>query len=302
MNGIADKNSGLKSSSIRALISLVLVFLMATASVRAAESEQIFVFASERDSQGIQAAAVSTIKSRLSRSGFTVRDDVSLLSAIGIDAESTKASILRRSSALAQFVGNAVLVFVDAKAVPITAGQELRVSAELYSTASNSFLTSWSVPTNAVMIPNSCTGDCATGLLSDEIERMADTLGSSLVQLLQRPVGASDTAENLVAILEVELIDFTNDEIIQLIDLMRNEFPGFVDITRAQASGPRYRMLYHTTADLQKLGTWIDISLEEIGLRVDLDVQRVITEQRIDIRKIDAATRKGSAGNTTKYN
>ena len=100
----------------------------------------------------------------------------------------------------------------------------------------------------------------------------------------------------------VEIIDFTNAEVIQLVDLMRNEFPGFVDITRVQSSGPRYRMLYHTSADLQKLGTWVDISLEEIGLKIDTDVQRIITEQRIDIRRIDPATRKGSTGNTLKYN
>jgi hypothetical protein len=61
-------------------------------------------------------------------------------------------------------------------------------------------------------------------------------------------------------------------------------------------------MLYHTSADLQKLGTWVDISLEEIGLKIDTDVQRIITEQRIDIRRIDPATRKGSTGNTLKYN
>ena len=131
---------------------------------------------------------------------------------------------------------------------------------------------------------------------------MADTLGSSLVQLLKRPTGASNSDGNVVAILDVEIIDFTSDEVIQLIDIMRNEFPGFVDITRAQSSGPRYRMLYHTTADLQKLGTWVDISLEEIGLVVNEDVQRTITEQRIDIRKIDAATQKSSTGNTLKYN
>ena len=55
----------------------------------------------------------------------------------------------------------------------------------------------------------------------------ADTLGNSLAQLLQRATGASASDGRLITILEVEIIDFKNDEIIQLIDLMRNEFPGF---------------------------------------------------------------------------
>ncbi len=264
--------------------------------------EQIFVFSSDKGNQYAQTRALNTIKSRLSRSGFSVRNDASLLSSIGIDEDSPKDFILRRSTALAQIAGNATLIFIDSTLTTTNFDREVRMSAALYSTASNSFLTSWSVPNTIVILPADCNQACADGLVADEAERMADTLGASLVQLLQRPTGASDSNGNNVAILDVEIIDFSNSEIIQLIDLMRNEFPGFVDITRAQSSGPRYRMLYHTTADLQKLGTWVDISLEELGFAVDTDIQRSITEQRIDIRKIDPATRKGSTGNTVKYN
>lgn len=269
---------------------------------RAQANEQIFVFASESDKRRVVETAVITLKSRLSRSGVAVRDDIALLNSIGINLDSNKRFVLKKSHALAQQAGNAILVFVDAAAVAKDSSYELRLGAELYSTASKSFLASWSVPNNTVIIPNNCDEDCAINLLVIEIDRMADTLGSSLVHLLKRPTGASDSDGNVVAILDVDIIDFTSDEVIQLIDLMRNEFPGFVDITRAQSSGPRYRMLYHTTADLQKLGTWVDISLEEIGLVVNEDVQRTITEQRIDIRKLDAATQKSSIGNTLKYN
>jgi len=278
------------------------LFLLCGFGFTAQAAEQIFVFSSDNGNQYVQTRALNTIKSRLSRSGFSIRDEASLLRSIGIDQESPKDFILRRSTALAQIAGNATLVFVDSTVSDTGFDRELRMSAEFYSTASNSFLTSWSVPNTIVILPADCNQACSDGLMGDEAERMADTLGASLVQLLQRPTGASDSDGNNVAILDVEIIDFSNDEIIQLIDLMRNEFPGFVDITRAQTAGPRYRMLYHTTAELQKLGTWVDISLEGLGFAIDTDIQRSITEQRIDIRKIDPATRKGSIGNTLKYN
>ncbi len=269
---------------------------------RAQADEQIFVFASNPNEQLIASTSVTTVKSRLSRSGFAVRDDMSLLNSIGIDENSSREFILQRSAALAQIAGNSVLIFVDAKSINIALDREVRMRAELYSTASKSFLASWSVPNNIVIIPNGCDENCASNLLEIEVDRMADTLGASLVQLIKRPTGASDKDGDVIAIIDVEIIDLTNNEVIQLIDLMRNEFPGFVDITRAQSFGPRYRMLYHTTADIQKLGTWVDISLEEIGLVVNEDVQRIITEQRIDIRKIEPATLKSSPGNTLKYN
>ena len=131
---------------------------------------------------------------------------------------------------------------------------------------------------------------------------MGDTLGNSLAQLLQRPTGASASDGQLITILEVEIIDFESNEIIELIDLMRNEFPGFEKITKIRQNGPRYQMLYHTTADRQKLVTWIDVSLAEIGLEVDQDVQRIVTERRIDIRKFAAIIQKRPTGNTAKYN
>ncbi len=284
------------------LFSFLLIALFNTVGTEAQSYEQIFVFASEPDERHMTNTAVTTVKSRLSRSGFAVRDEAALLNSIGIKVDSSKRYILERSAALAQIAGNAVLVFVDAKSIDTLSDHEVWMRAELYSTASKSFLASWSVPNNIIIIPNGCDENCATSLLAIEIDRMADTLGSSLVQLLKKPTGASARDGNVIAILDVEIIDLTSSEIIQLIDLMRNEFPGFVEITRAQSSGPRYRMLYHTTADIQKLGTWVDISLEEIGLVVNEDVQRIITEQRIDIRKISPATPKGSTGNTLKYN
>ena len=102
--------------------------------------------------------------------------------------------------------------------------------------------------------------------------------------------------------MQMELIDLSVEERVQLIDLMRNEFPGFVDITRSQTSGPRQRLRYHTTADLDRLSEWIAVSLSEIGLEVGKNVQFVMTGNRIDIRRISTANRKGSAGNQVKFN
>ena len=138
--------------------------------------------------------------------------------------------------------------------------------------------------------------------LRAEVERMADTLGESLVFLLQEPGGTLTGDGGAVAIMQMELIDLSVEERVQLIDLMRNEFPGFVDITRSQTSGPRQRQRYHTTADLDRLSEWIAVSLSEIGLEAGKDVQFVMTGNRIDIRRISTANRKGSAGNQVKFN
>ena len=269
---------------------------------KALATEQIFVFSAHTGNKLTQSSAVTAVKSRLSRSGFMIRDVVSLLDDIGITPQSHQNKVLQQTNDINQLVGASILVFVDTRIESVDGGQEISMSAELYSSGSNSFLTSWSVPNSHIPIPGNCGTGCLSGKVADEAQRMADTLGNSLAQLLKRPTGASSSDGRLVTILEVEIIDFKNDEIIQLVDLMRNEFPGFEKITKIQQNGPRYQMLYHTTADQQKLITWIDVSLAEIGLEVDQDVQRIVTERRIDIRKFAAIIQKGAAGNTAKYN
>ena len=158
------------------------------------------------------------------------------------------------------------------------------------------------MPNASLIPPVPCSAACKAITLRSEVERMADTLGESLVFLLQEPGGALTGDGGAIAILQVELIDLNAGERMQLIDLMRNEFPGFVDITRSQTSGPRQRLRYHTSADLDRLGEWIIVSLAEIGLEVGKDVQFVMTGNRVDIRRISIANLKGSSGNTAKFN
>ena len=283
-------------------IMLLTVIFTGVTCAKALATEQIFVFSAHTGNTLTQSSAVTAIKSRLSRSGFMVRDVVSLLDDLGITPQSHQNKVLQKTNDINQLVGTSILVFIDTRIESVDGGQEISMSAELYSSGSNSFLTSWSVPNSHIPILGNCGTVCLSGKVADEAQRMADTLGNSLAQLLKRPTGASSSDGRLVTILEVEIIDFKNDEIIQFIDLMRNEFPGFEKITKIQQNGPRYQMLYHTTADQQKLITWIDISLAEIGLEVDQDVQRIVTERRIDIRKFAAIIQKGAAGNTVKYN
>ena len=158
------------------------------------------------------------------------------------------------------------------------------------------------MPNTTLIPPAPCAAACQAMTLRAEVERMADTLGESLVFLLQEPGGTLTGDGGAVAILQMELIDLSVEERLQLIDLMRNEFPGFVDITRSQTSGPRQRLRYHTTAQLDRLGEWIMVSLAEIGLDVGADVQFVMTGNRIDIRRISTGNRKGTAGNRVKFN
>lgn len=253
----------------------------------------------------VQSQAAVTVGSRLSRAGYRVASPAPLLDKLNIGPLVSRSDIMARGNDIVTIIGKSIIVLVDLEVTQTgtpSPGYDIRLSSEIYEPGSQQLIASWSVPNTTLIPPAPCSQSCQAMALQAEVERMADTLGESLVFLLQEPGGTLAGDGGAIAILQVELIDLSADERIQLLDLMRNEFPGFVDITRSQSSGPRQRLRYHTTADLDRLGEWIMVSLAEIGLNVGEDVQFVMSGNRIDIRRISIANRKGSAGNAVKFN
>ncbi len=131
-----------------------------------------------------------------------------------------------------------------------------------------------------------------------ELEAQADSLASNIVQVLKRPTGSSDRSINgdgtPIQIFKVEMIDLNNDEMLELIDLMEHEFPGFIAITQTESRSPRLRFSYHTTVTAQKLNEWLRVSLMEIGIDPDTDAALQVKSGFISVKRYDTIESRGS--------
>ena len=287
------------------LLKILIVWLALSVVTTAAATAEDTIIVIPTVNSDVQSHAAVTVGSRLSRSGFRVTSPEALLQSLSLGPEISRPNLLARGGDIVAAVGKAIIVLIDLEITETGTrppGYEIRLSSEIYEPSSQQLVASWAVPNTTLVPPTPCAAACQAMTLRTEIERMADTLGESLVFLLQEPGGTLAGDGSAIAVLQVELIDLSAEERVQLLDLMRNEFPGFVDITRSQTSGPRQRLRYHTTADLDRLGEWIMVSLAEIGLDVGEDVQFVMTGNRIDIRRISVVNRKGTTGNQVKFN
>ncbi len=287
------------------LLKILIVWLALSVVTAAAATAEDTIIVIPTVNSDVQSHAAVTVGSRLSRSGFRVTAPEALLQSLNMGPVISRPNLLARVGDIVAAVGKAIIVLIDleiAETGTRPPGYEIRLSSEIYEPSSQQLVASWAVPNTTLVPPTPCAAACQAMTLRTEIERMADTLGESLVFLLQEPGGTLAGDGSAIAVLQVELIDLSAEERVQLLDLMRNEFPGFVDITRSQTSGPRQRLRYHTTADLDRLGEWIMVSLAEIGLDVGEDVQFVMTGNRIDIRRISVVNRKGTTGNQVKFN
>ena len=67
-------------------------------------------------------------------------------------------------------------------------------------------------------------------------------------------------AGNPINKVEFDLVNFNQDKQARFIDLLINEFPGFLRIVNMQQAGPHTRFGYFSEAPNEKLQKWISIS------------------------------------------
>ena len=247
----------------------------------------------------IQDDILRIIKSRLSRSGYPVRDEPSFLAETGFRKSSLqKDQLLKNPSRLRLTNDRFQLVFVET----IFQKETLRISAEIYSSAAQSFVTSWSMPVTTLNIPVNCDFLCIRMEASDQIEQTADSLADALSTILQLPSGTTDNQGEEIAAIEMELLDFSNSEKIELIDLMTNEFPHFFRISKTRTVGARHMMTYHSSAPLNKLHKWLLVSLKQIGLNPEQDVKMTIANGQIYLKKTNIFVEGRNRGNSERFN
>jgi hypothetical protein len=121
-------------------------------------------------------------------------------------------------------------------------------------------------------------------------------------KLINSPSGSMADAGNPVNKVQVDLVNFNQAQRTQFIDLIVNEFPGFLKIANMQHAGPQTRFAYYSEAPNSKLQKWIDISLHDIGINPETGADVLIKPGAIHIVLTATGTRRSSSGNPLKYN
>lgn len=247
----------------------------------------------------IQSDVLRIIKSRLSRTGYPVDDEMGFLSKTGFEKNTLrKDSLLKNPNRLRSTNNRFQLVFIET----LLQNRQLRISAEIYSSAAQSFIASWSMPVTNLVAPNNCDLSCIRLSASEQIEQTADSLAFSLTKILQMPSGATGSQGDDIAAVDIELLDFTSIEKVELLDLMTNEFPQFYRISKTRTIGPLHLMTYHSSAPMNKLHKWLVVSLKQIGLDPDQDVEIIITNERIQMKKTNIYVEGRNSGNSARFN
>jgi hypothetical protein len=286
---------------------LLLLFIGLTTPLSASHANsQIVVFnAPTTDSgaeSGLAKTAADAFQSRLNQMNFIVLDPVILSRKAGIIGTS-RAEVLSRLPAIRSHYGDVLIIFLQSRLhLPANRNAYLQSDATVVSSATASQVVSSHIDGDGFLLPRDCDADCAQILGTRAARQIAETLAMRIGKLISNPSGAMADGGDPIKKVQIDLVNFNQAQRTQFIDLMVNEFPGFLKIVNMQHAGPHTRFAYYSEAPNIKLQKWIDISLRDIGINPETGADVLVKPGTIQIVLTATGSSRGSAGNPLKYN
>ena len=268
---------------------------------------QIIVYqepATNNKTAGLADVAADAFKSRLNRMNFMVLDTTTVSRKVGISTiGASRDEVLARLSSIRSNYGDVLIIFLQSRLhLPASRNAYLQSNATVVSSVTESQIVSSSVDGEGFLLPHDCDMDCSQILGTRASRQIAETLAMRIGKLLSGPSGSMADTGNTINKVEFDLVNFNQEKQTRFIDLLVNEFPGFLKIVNMQQAGPHIRFGYLSEAPNEKLQKWISISLRDIGINPETGADIVVKPGAIQIVLTTVNKSRGSIGNPLKYN
>ena len=268
---------------------------------------QIIVYqepATNNKTAGLADVAADAFKSRLNRMNFMVLDTATVSRKVGISTiGASRDEVLARLSSIRSNYGDVLIIFLQSRLhLPASRNAYLQSNATVVSSVTESQIVSSSVDGEGFLLPHDCDLDCSQILGTRASRQIAETLAMRIGKLLNSPSESMADTGNTINKVQFDLVNFNQDKQARFIDLLVNEFPGFLKIVNMQQTGPHIRFGYLSEAPNEKLQKWISISLRDIGINPETGADIVVKPGAIQIVLTTMNKSRGSIGNPLKYN
>ncbi len=288
-------------------LSLVFAAVIPLATSASHATTQIVVYqepANNNKAAGLADVAADAFKSRLNRMNFIVLDTATVSRKVGIRTNgASRGEVLARLSSIRSNYGDVLIIFLQSRLhLPASRNAYLQSNATVVSSVTESQIVSSSVDGEGFLLPHDCDLNCSQILGTRASRQIAETLAIRIGKLLNSPSGSMANNSNPINKVEFDLVNFNQDKQARFIDLLVNEFPGFLKIVNMQQAGPHVRFGYLSEAPNEKLQKWISISLRDIGINPETGADIMVKPGAIQIVLTTMNKSRGSIGNPLKYN
>jgi hypothetical protein len=243
------------------------------------------------------------ITSHLNQKGFITRDGNTFLKKINKSNKNNLQFIIENSDLLSSLSKTELLLTIKVNNY-IENKNSIRISltSEIYNSNTKTFISSWSTPIKVINFSDECDLICKNLLVSETAILLSNKLGESIIRILNAQSRDIKNYQNISKVYNFKLLNFNQNDIIYLTDIMINEFPGFIKISNEESYGKQSTWNYYSSSEMVKLKKWLVISLNEINLNLNTDYELIISENNFFINKFPRFNTYGTKGNPEKFN
>tara|TARA_B100001559_G_scaffold301256_1_gene288055 strand:- start:137 stop:1021 length:885 start_codon:yes stop_codon:yes gene_type:complete len=243
------------------------------------------------------------ITSHLNQKGFITKDGNTFLKKINKSNKNNLQFIIENSDVLSSLSKTELLLTIKVNNyIENKNSIKISLTSEIYNSNTKTFISSWSTPIKVINFSDDCDLICKNLLVSETAILLSNQLGESIIRILNAQSRDIKNYQNISKVYNFKLLNFNQNDIIYLTDIMINEFPGFIKISNEESFGKQSTWNYYSSSEMVKLKKWLVISLNEINLNLNKDYELIISENNFFINKFPKFNTYGTKGNPEKFN
>ena len=243
------------------------------------------------------------ITSQLNQKGFITKDGNTFLKKINKSNKNNLQFIIENSDVLSSLSKTELLLTIKVNNyIENKNSIKISLTSEIYNSNTKTFISSWSTPIKVINFSDDCDLICKNLLVSETAILLSNQLGESIIRILNAQSRDIKNYQNISKVYNFKLLNFNQNDIFYLTDIMINEFPGFIKISNEESFGKQSTWNYYSSSEMVKLKKWLVISLNEINLNINKDYELIISENNFFINKFPKFNTYGTKGNPEKFN
>jgi hypothetical protein len=243
------------------------------------------------------------ITSHLNQKGFITKDGNTFLKKINKSNKNNLQFIIENSDVLSSLSKTELLLTIKVNNyIENKNSIKISLTSEIYNSNTKTFISSWSTPIKVINFSDECDLICKNLLVSETAILLSNQLGESIIRILNAQSRDIKNYQNISKVYNFKLLNFNQNDIIYLTDIMINEFPGFIKISNEESFGKQSTWNYYSSSEMVKIKKWLVISLNEINLNLNKDYELIISENNFFINKFPRFNTYGTKGNPEKFN
>ena len=160
----------------------------------------------------------------------------------------------------------------------------IKISSDIFDTKESVFISSWSLPIKKVYHKKNCDTICQNVMLTENTIILSAKLGENIANYLSSTFNQENKIRAYSNKYIINLVGLAAENNARIIDLLINEFPGYVELKEESPSKISQKWLYLSSEKHNKITYWLRSIVKQINRSNQINLKLLIDGKSIIIQ------------------